>query len=53
MTSDHLARGAGKNGFRRWQRPLYVIINGKLTKNKAKLFMSEYNYRFIDISKKK
>ena len=28
---------------------IHIIINGKLTKDKAKLFISEYNYRFIDI----
>ena len=27
----------------------HIIIHGKLTMDKAKLFMSEYNYRFIDI----
>ena len=27
----------------------HIIIHGKLTKDKAKLFMSEYNYRIIDI----
>ena len=48
MTSDHLSRGAGRNSFRDRDHA-DIIIHGKLTKDKAKLFTSEYNYRFIDI----
>ena len=49
MTSDHLSRGAGRNGFSSLAETTDIIIHGKLTKDKPKLVMSEYNDRLIDI----
>ena len=46
MTSDHLFR---EKWFSSLAETTHIIIDGKLTQGKVKLFMSEYNYRFIDI----
>ena len=42
MTSDHRSRGAGEKWFSSLAETTHIIIHGKLTKDKAKLFMSEY-----------
>ena len=49
MITDHLSPRCREKWFSSLAETNHIIIHGKLTKDTAKVFMSEYNYRFIDI----